>query len=123
MQRAVLDATGAIVNSDEAVGELAGRSGVAVFEGYYKNNEADATRVRDGWYWSGDLAYRDEAGFVYFAGRKDDWLRVDSENFAAAPIERIIERHPDVVDVRGVPGTRPEQRRPGDGSRRAPTGH
>ena len=68
-----------------------------MFEGYYKNNEADATRVRDGWYWSGDLAYRDEAGFVYFAGRKDDWLRVDSENFAAAPIERIIERHPDVV--------------------------
>ena len=42
-------------------------------------------------------AYRDEAGFFYFAGRADDWLRVDGENFAAAPVARILERHPDVV--------------------------
>ena len=42
-KRAVIDFSGGIVNSDEAVGELACRSGVAVFEGYYKNNEADAT--------------------------------------------------------------------------------
>ena len=43
-------------------------------------------------YWTGDLAYRDEAGFIYFAGRDIDWLRVDGENFASAPIERILER-------------------------------
>ena len=43
-------------------------------------------------YWTGDLAYRDEAGFIYFAGRDLDWLRVDGENFASAPIERILER-------------------------------
>ncbi len=36
-------------------------------------------------------------GFFYFAGRSDDWLRVDGENFAAAPVARILERHPDVV--------------------------
>ncbi len=50
-----------------------------------------------GWYWTGDLAYRDDAGFFYFAGRDHDWLRVDGENFASAPIERILQRHPDVV--------------------------
>ena len=54
-------------------------------------------RLREGWYWTGDLAYRDEAGFFYFAGRDHDWLRVDGENFASAPIERILQRHPDVV--------------------------
>jgi fatty-acyl-CoA synthase len=53
--------------------------------------------VRNGWYWTGDLGYVDEDGFVWFAGRTDEWLRVDSENFAAAPIERILERHPHVV--------------------------
>ena len=53
--------------------------------------------MRNGWYWTGDLGYRDEAGFVYFAGRTDDWLRVDGENFAAAPVTRVLERHPDVV--------------------------
>ena len=50
-------------------------------------------------YWSGDLAYRDEAGFVYFAGRTADWLRVDGENLAAAPIERILVRHPSIAQA------------------------
>ena len=36
-------------------------------------------------------------GWFYFAGRDFEWLRVDGENFAAAPIERILARHPDVV--------------------------
>jgi len=57
---------------------------------------AEAERMRGGMYWSGDLAYRDAAGFVYFAGRTADWLRVDGENLAAAPIERVLLRHPDV---------------------------
>jgi fatty-acyl-CoA synthase len=67
------------------------------FEGYWDNEEADRARVRDGWYWSGDLAYKDAQGYLYFAGRGDDWLRVDGENFAAAPVVRIVDRHPDVV--------------------------
>jgi fatty-acyl-CoA synthase len=50
-------------------------------------------------YWSGDLAYRDAAGFVYFAGRSGDWLRVDGENLATAAIERVLLRHPDVSQV------------------------
>ncbi len=53
--------------------------------------------LREGWYWTGDLAYRDNAGFFYFAGRDHDWLRVDGENFASAPVERILQRHPDIV--------------------------
>jgi fatty-acyl-CoA synthase len=67
------------------------------FEGYWRNDDAERARLREGWYWTGDLAYRDEAGFFYFAGRDHDWLRVDGENFASAPIERILQRHPDVV--------------------------
>ena len=50
-------------------------------------------------YWSGDLAYRDADGFVYYAGRTADWLRVDGENLAAAPIERILLRHPAVAEA------------------------
>jgi fatty-acyl-CoA synthase len=60
-------------------------------------NALDRARVRDGWYWSGDLAYKDAQGYLYFAGRGDDWLRVDGENFAAAPVVRIVDRHRDVV--------------------------
>src|SRR5699024_5787516 len=53
-------------------------------------------RVRGADFWSGDLGYRDVDGFFYFAGRSSDWLRVDGENFAAAPVERIIQRFPGV---------------------------
>jgi fatty-acyl-CoA synthase len=93
------DADGRLLNADLAIGEIVNRGHVPNFEGYYKNPDGNAERVHDGWYWTGDLAYRDEAGFFYFAGRGDDWLRVDSENFAAAPVERIVERHPDLAAV------------------------
>jgi fatty-acyl-CoA synthase len=55
--------------------------------------------MRGGMYWSGDLAYRDADGWVYFAGRTGDWLRVDGENLATAPIERILLRHPAVSEA------------------------
>ncbi len=97
-ERAVarFDADGKLVNAAEAIGELVGRNVVDRFEGYYNNPAADAERTRNGWYWSGDLGYRDEAGIFYFAGRAGEWLRVDAENFAPAPIERILGRYPPV---------------------------
>jgi fatty-acyl-CoA synthase len=97
MPPARFDDQGRLLNPDEAIGELVNRLGAASFEGYWRNDEADHARVHDGIYWTGDLAYRDEDGFIYFAGRDFEWLRVDGENFAAAPVERILARHPDVV--------------------------
>jgi fatty-acyl-CoA synthase len=95
--RAHFDAAGRLLNADDAVGEFVNKAGLARFEGYYNNDEANAQRRRNGWYWSGDLGYRDAQGFFYFAGRGYDWLRVDGENFSAAPIERILLRHPDIL--------------------------
>ena len=103
--RAEIDENGALRNATAAIGEIVRRDPRLVFEGYYNNEAATAERNRNGWYWSGDLGYRDADGVFYFAGRTADWIRVDGENFAAAPIERIIERHPGVaaVAVYGVP--------------------
>jgi fatty-acyl-CoA synthase len=102
--RAIFDSEGRLVNTEEATGEIV-NSGGGTFEGYWNNDEANKERLRGGAYWTGDLAYRDENGFFYFAGRSADWMRVDGENFAGAPIERIIMRHPDVIlaAVYGVP--------------------
>jgi fatty-acyl-CoA synthase len=96
---------GQVLNLEEAVGELVNTEGAGQFAGYYKDERATAERMRGGMYWSGDLAYRDQEGWVYFAGRTSDWLRVDGENLAAAPIERLLLRHPDVsrVAVYAVP--------------------
>ncbi|MGD9704682.1 MAG: AMP-binding protein [Acidimicrobiia bacterium] len=93
------DEHGALINGSVAIGELVNRAGGGLFEGYYNNREATEDRLRNGWYWTGDLAYRDADGFFYFAGRSADWLRVDSENFAAAPVERILHRFPGAVMV------------------------
>ena len=102
---AEFDANGALVNADEAIGELVNTEGAGYFQGYYNDQEANDERMRHGMYWSGDLAYRDADGWIYLAGRTADWMRVDGENLAAAPIERIIQRLPAValVAVYAVP--------------------
>jgi fatty-acyl-CoA synthase len=76
------------------VGEIVGRNTAGRFEGYYKNPEAEAARLRNGWYWTGDLAWRDAEGWFYFAGRSTDWLRVDGENLSACLIEQLLRRYP-----------------------------
>ena len=104
---AEFDAEGRLLNAGAAIGEIVNRSGRGSFEGYYERPDAEQERLRRGWYWTGDLGYVDADGFFYFAGRNGDWLRVDSENFAAGPVESIISRHPDlaVAAVYPVPDT------------------
>jgi fatty-acyl-CoA synthase len=99
------DTSGRLVNAEECVGEIVSTAGVGPFEGYYNNPEANARTTRGGWYWSGDLGYVDNDGFLYFAGRTAEWIRVDGENFPAGPIETALCRHPDVVvaAANGVP--------------------
>ncbi|MCX4974159.1 AMP-binding protein [Streptomyces sp. NBC_00620] len=101
---AVFAGDGRLLNGAESIGELVNR-GPNPFEGYWRNPAADADRRRwgsprsseaesgGGWYWTGDLFYRDADGYLYFAGRTDDRLRVDSENLAAAVIENILARY------------------------------
>lgn len=106
--RAELDEYGRVLNPDQSVGEMIDKAGALVFEGYYKNDVADAERLRNGWYWTGDLGYIDTDGFLYFAGRKGDWLRVDGENTSTLLIEQVLRRHPAVIAaaVFGVPDPR-----------------
>jgi fatty-acyl-CoA synthase len=87
------------------IGELVNVAGPGRFEGYYNDPGAEAERMAGGIYHSGDLGYRDEDGYVYFTGRLGDWMRVDGENLGSAPIERVLLRHPDVVEaaVYGIP--------------------
>lgn len=89
--RAVFDDAGRLLNGDEAIGELV-NFGPSGFEGYWRNADADHVRTRDGRYWTGDWFYRDKAGYLYFAARADDKLRVDSENLSVATIEDILAR-------------------------------
>ena len=107
---------GELLNPAEAVGEFVNTLGTGLFAGYYNDAAADASRMRDGMYWSGDLGYADSRGFCWFAGRSGDWLRVDGENLGTAPVERVLRRHPAISEaaVYGVPDPGPGTASGGD---------
>ncbi|MFC4012443.1 AMP-binding protein [Nonomuraea purpurea] len=94
---------GRLLNPDEAVGELVNTAGLGLFEGYYNDPAADAERVKEGAFWSGDLAYKDADGYVFFAGRGTERLRVDGENLAVAPIEAALREFAGVVEAAVYP--------------------
>lgn len=102
---AEFDADGTLTNPAEAIGEIVNTGGAGLFGGYYNDEASTAERLRHGFYWTGDLAYRDSEGWLYLAGRTADWMRVDGENLAAGPIERVLQRLPELsrVAVYGVP--------------------
>ena len=54
-----------MVNAAECVGEIVNTAGVGPFEGYYNNSAATEKTTRFGWYWSGDLGYKDAQGYLY----------------------------------------------------------
>lgn len=84
----ILDANGALVNYDKAVGEICRKIGDnnLRFEGYFGNAGATNQKFRNGWYHSGDLGHIriiNGKRYMFFNGRTDDWIRKDGENFSA----------------------------------------
>jgi fatty-acyl-CoA synthase len=98
---AQLDADGKITNYAEAVGEICRVApDTGLFQGYFGNPDANASKYRNGVYHSGDLGHvleRDDARFLFFDGRTDDWIRKDGENFSALQVARLLQEHDDVV--------------------------
>jgi len=74
-----------------------------LMSGYLNRPEATAETMRDGWLHSGDLAHRDERGFIYFLGRMKDIVRRSGENVAAAEVEDVLRSHPQVLEAAVVP--------------------
>lgn len=85
------------------VGELWTRSPANAL-GYYKQPDVTAERfTRDGWLRTGDLVRRDEQGYVYVVGRKDDMINCGGENVYPKEVETILLAHPAVAEVCVVP--------------------
>lgn len=86
------------------VGEIVCRSPLAT-QGYYKNPEATHASFRDGWFYTGDLGYFDEEGYLFVAGRKKDMVKSGGISIYPLEIESVIYGHPDILEaaVIGVP--------------------
>ncbi len=79
------------------LGEIVKQS-PAVMMGYYKDPEATAAVLRDGWLHTGDLGCLDEDGFLYFVDRKKDMIKRSGENIASAEVERVLNTHPLIAE-------------------------
>ena len=101
-----------IVDDDNApvkvgdVGEIICRSPLAT-QGYYKNPDATQASFRDGWFYTGDLGYFDEEGFLFVVGRKKDMVKSGGISIYPLEIESVLYGHPAVLEaaVIGVPDT------------------
>ncbi|MDO9534325.1 MAG: AMP-binding protein [Bacillota bacterium] len=82
-------------------GELVVR-GNGVMREYYKNPEATANAIKDGWLYTGDMVKEDEDGFIYIVDRKKDVIITGGENVFPVEVENFIHAHPDVKDVAAI---------------------
>ncbi len=99
------DETGRVVPKDgRSVGEICARSNV-VFAGYWRQPEATADAIREGWFHTGDLAVWDSTGSIHIVDRKKDVIITGGENVSSPEIEDALFQHPAVLEcaVIGVP--------------------
>ncbi len=80
------------------IGELV-YQGSHAMELYWKNEEATEDVFRDGWFHSGDTAWVDEEGVVWFVDRQKDLIKSGGENIASIEVERVLLMHPGGHDV------------------------
>ncbi|AKU14789.1 long-chain-fatty-acid--CoA ligase [Luteipulveratus mongoliensis] len=86
------------------IGEIAIR-GHLLMKGYWKRPDATAEAIRDGWFYSGDLARLDEDGYYFIVDRSKDLIIRGGYNVYPREVEEVLYEHPDVVEaaVVGVP--------------------
>jgi acyl-CoA synthetase (AMP-forming)/AMP-acid ligase II len=79
--------------------------GPNVMLGYYKQPEETAKVLKGGWFYTGDMAWADEEGYLFFSDRKKDVIVSGGENIASREVEEALYKHPDVfrAAVFGVP--------------------
>ncbi len=94
----VVDQAGRDVRPDGAqIGEIVVR-GNTVMDGYFRDPEATASTIRDGWLHTGDMATIDEAGYVLIKDRAKDIIIRAGENMSSVEIENVILAHPAVLE-------------------------
>jgi long-chain acyl-CoA synthetase len=86
---------------DGKLGEIVLR-GENILKGYYKNDAANATAFRNGWFHTGDIGYRDADGFFYIVDRKSDMIIRGGENIYPREIDEVLYQHPDIAAAAAV---------------------
>ena len=83
------------------VGELILR-GSNLLDLYYKNPQATADSIKDGWYYSGDLGMKDEDGYIFLTGRSKELIIRGGENIAPREIDDVLYKHEAILEAAAV---------------------
>lgn len=95
----VVDPDGRDVPADgQAIGEIVARSNV-VMDSYYKDPDATAAAIRDGWFHTGDMATIDDEGYLLIVDRAKDIIISGGENISSVEVENTLFTHPAVFEV------------------------
>jgi long-chain acyl-CoA synthetase len=80
------------------IGELVVK-GPQIMKEYWNNKDLTSAALRNGWFYTGDLARMDQDGFFYLADRKDDLIITSGFNVYPSQVEEVLKRHPKIKDV------------------------
>ena len=83
-------------------GELTVRTPI-VMQAYYRDEAQTKAAFREGWFLTGDLAWKDDDGYFWFVARKKDIIRKRGENISGAELDRVIGNHPAVLEAAAIP--------------------
>ncbi len=97
MKVRIVDSQGHDVAANQ-IGELIVH-GPNVFLGYWNRPEATKEAIKEGWFYTGDLARRDEDGYLFIVDRKKDLIISGGENIASVEVEQALYAHPSVLEV------------------------
>jgi len=108
----IVDDRGTVM-PDEEVGHIAVRltepRAPGLFDGYFEDDEANQKCFHDGWYYTGDTAYRDADGYIWFVGRDDDLISSAGYRISPFEVESALIEHPAVAES-AVVGKKDEMR-------------
>ena len=105
----LLDERGRPITGHNTVGEICvsikDNKPIGLFQGYHKNEKQTSNVNRDGYYHTGDMAYRDCDGYYWFVGRNDDLIKTSGYRVSPFEVESVLMEHPSVreVAVTGIP--------------------
>jgi long-chain acyl-CoA synthetase len=104
MEVSLMDDFGRPVSGAGEVGEMMVCGG-SMTAGYWRDPELTATNIREGWFRTGDLAYKDEEGFFWFVSRKSEIIKHQAGLVSPIEVEGVLYQHPSVLEagVIGVP--------------------
>ena len=102
----IINENGELIKEPGLDGEMIVKSDTPVsFLRYWENDKATKQKVKDGWLYTGDFAYKDEEGYFYFKGREDDIINTSGYRVGPSEVEDAVLSHPKVsmVAVIGIP--------------------